>query len=92
MNHIKTTPVSRVKSISKEDFIKHYYKPQRPVLIESLTKDWPAFEKWNLNYIQQLSGDQVVPLYNNEPAKGKQSVYEPVKKLKLYDYIEILKT
>ncbi len=92
MNSIKTTPISRVKSITKEDFIKHYYKPQRPVLIESLTKDWPAFKKWNLDYIQERSSNQIVPLYNNKPATGKQSVYEPVKKVKLYDYIELLKT
>jgi hypothetical protein len=92
MNPIKTTPISRVKSITKEDFIKHYYKPQRPVLIESLTKDWPAFKKWNLDYIQERSSNQIVPLYNNKPATGKQSVYEPVKKVKLYDYIELLKT
>ncbi|MDB2463167.1 cupin-like domain-containing protein, partial [Algibacter sp.] len=35
---------------------------------------------------------QVVPLYNNKPATGKQSVYAPVKEMKLRDYIEILKT
>ncbi len=92
MGHIKTIPITRVKNISKEDFIKHYYKPQKPVLIENLTKEWPAFKKWNLDYIQELSGDQIVPLYNNEPAKGKQSVYAPVKEMKLRDYIEILKT
>ena len=92
MKHIKTTPISRVKSITKEDFIKYYYKPQRPVLIESITHDWPAFKKWNLDYIQERSGDQVVPLYNNKPATGKQSVYDPVKEVKLYDYIELLKT
>ncbi len=92
MQHIKTTPITRVKNISKENFIKYYYKPQLPVLIEDLTKDWDAYQKWNLDYIQERSGDQIVPLYNNKPATGKQSVYEPVKKLKLYDYIELLKT
>lgn len=92
MKTIKTKPITRVKSITKEDFIRYYYKPQRPVLIESLTKDWPAYKKWNLDYIQERSGDQIVPLYNNKPATGKQSVYQPVKEVKLYDYIELLKT
>ncbi len=92
MNQIKTVPVTRVKSISKADFIKHYYKPQRPVLIENLTADWPALKKWSLDYIQERSGDQIVPLYNNKPATGKQSVYAPVEKMKLRDYIELLKT
>ncbi|MEP3208049.1 MAG: cupin-like domain-containing protein [Maribacter sp.] len=92
MSRFKTTPVARVKNISKADFIEQHYKPQKPVLIENLTRSWPAYEKWNLNYIQERSGDQIVPLYNNEPAKDKESVYAPKKEMKLYDYIEILKT
>lgn len=92
MGRIKTIPVTRVKSISKEDFIKNYYKPQRPVLIEDLAKDWPAYKKWDLDYIQSLAGDQIVPLYNNEPTKGRQNSVVPAKEMKLYDYIQILKT
>ncbi|WP_053978231.1 cupin-like domain-containing protein [Mangrovimonas xylaniphaga] len=92
MQTIKTSPVARVKNITKEDFVKYYYKPQIPVLIENLTHDWPAFEKWNLDYIQQRAGEQVVDLYNNEPTKGKQYSAEPVMKMKLHDYMEILKT
>lgn len=91
MGKIKTIPIPRVKSISKGDFIENYYKKQRPVLIENLAKDWPAYKKWNLDYIQSLAGDQVVPLYNNEPTKGRQNSVVPAKKMKLYDYIEILK-
>ncbi|CAZ96187.1 cupin-like domain-containing protein [Zobellia galactanivorans] len=92
MGQFKTTSIERVENISKADFIKHYYKPQKPVLITGLTKDWPAYEKWKLDYIQERAGDQIVPLYNNEPAKDKQSVYAPVKEMKLSEYIEVLKT
>ncbi len=92
MGQFKTTPITRVTNISKEEFVENYYKPQNPVLIEGLTKNWKAYEKWNLDYIQKHAGDQIVPLYNNKPAKGKQSVYDPVKEMKLYDYIQLLKT
>lgn len=92
MGKFKLKPIERVKNVTKEDFVKNYYKPQRPVLIEDLTKDWDAFEKWNLDYIQSLAGDQVVPLYNNKPTKGNQKSAEPAAHMKLYDYIEILKT
>ena len=92
MSKIKTTPIERIKSISKKEFIARYYKPQKPVLIEDLTQDWPAYKKWNLDYIQSLAGDQIVPLYNNEPTKGRQNSVVPAKKMKLYDYIDILKT
>jgi hypothetical protein len=92
MAQFKTTAVKRVETISKEEFVKNHYKPQVPVLITGLTKNWPAYEKWTLNYIQERSGDQIVPLYDNEPAKDKESVYAPKKEMKLAEYIEILKT
>jgi len=92
MGKIKTIPVERVSDISKSEFIARYYKPQKPVLIENLTKDWDAYTKWNLDYIQELAGDQIVPLYNNEPTKGKQKSAEPAKKMPLKDYIEIIKS
>src|SRR5699024_2015287 len=92
MNRIKTQPIERVRDISKEDFIKNYFKPQKPVLIEGLTKDWNAFEKWNLDYISDKAGDQIVPLYNNEPTKGKQNSAEPVTEMKMADYIDLIKT
>lgn len=92
MGHIKTTPIERVRDISKKDFINNYYKPQKPVLIEGLTQNWEAFQKWNLDYIQKHAGDQIVPLYNNEPTKGKQNSAEPATKMKMAAYIELIKT
>ena len=91
MGQIRTIPIERVQSITKKDFVEKYYKPQRPVLIENLTKDWDALEKWNIEYFQEQAGDQVVPLYNSEPTKGRQNSAEPVKDMRLYDYLEILK-
>ncbi|MCM4151389.1 cupin-like domain-containing protein [Arenibacter sp. N53] len=91
MGQIKTIPITRVSNISKEDFINKFYKTQRPVLIENLTNDWPARKYWNIEYIQERAGDQIVPLYNNEPTKGKQNSAAPAMEMKLYDYLEILK-
>jgi ribosomal protein L16 Arg81 hydroxylase len=92
MGKIKSVPIPRVKNVTKEEFLNNYYKPQRPVIIEELTADWPAYKKWNLDYIQQLAGDQIVPLYNNEPTKGHTKSVVPAEKMKLYDYIDILKS
>lgn len=92
MGQIKTTPIERVRNITKEDFIKKYYKPQKPVLIEGLTNNWGAFHKWNLDYIQQCAADQVVPLYDSRPTMGKQNSAEPATEMKMADYIEIIKS
>ncbi|QIE60123.1 cupin-like domain-containing protein [Rasiella rasia] len=91
MSKIKSIPVTVLNSISKEEFVKEYYKKQRPVLIKNLTKDWGAYKKWNLDYIQNLAGEQEVPLYNNVPTKGYKKSVVPAKTMKLRDYIDVLK-
>ena len=40
--------VDKVETISKEDFINNYFKPQKPVVIERFIEDWPAYSKWSL--------------------------------------------
>lgn len=92
MGQIKTQPVEIVTDITAEEFVEKYYKPRKPVLIKNLTKDWPAVKKWNLDYIQERAGEQIVPLYDSKPVGGKKTSHAPAQKMKLYDYIELLKS
>lgn len=80
--------VDRVRGITKEEFVKNYLKKKKPVLIEGLTDSWN--DKWRFDYIKEIAGEQVVPLYNNEPTKGNKSSYEPVTHMKMSEYIELL--
>lgn len=92
METFSTTPIERVQHISKSEFIENYYKPQCPVLIEGITKKWPAYQKWNLDYIQNRAGEQIVPLYDSKPTTGRQNSAAPATEMKLNDYLELLKT
>lgn len=83
--------VDKVETISKENFIKHYFKPQKPLIITEQIKDWPAYKKWNLNFIQKLAGDKIVPLYDDRPVDYKDGFNEAHAKMKMHDYIELLK-
>ena len=83
--------IPRVKTISKEDFLKHYFKPQKPVVIERFIKDWPAYTKWNLEYMKTVGGDLTVPLYDDRPVHHEDGFNEPHAKMKLSDYIDLLK-
>jgi len=83
--------VPRVKTITKEDFIKNYFKPQKPVVIESFIEDWPAFTKWNLDYMKEIAGDKMVPLYDDRPVDCKESFNEPHATMKMSEYIDLLK-
>lgn len=83
--------IPRVKTITKEEFITHYFKPQKPVVIERFIEDWPAYSKWNLDYMKATVGDKIVPLYDDRPVDYKDGFNEPHAKMKMSDYIDLLK-
>ena len=83
--------IDRVKTISKEDFIKNYFKPQKPVVVERFIEDWPAFSKWNLDYMKQVAGEKTVPLYDDRPVDFKDGFNEPHAKMKMSEYVDLLK-
>src|SRR5690606_6837474 len=84
--------IDRVTTITKEDFINKYFKPQKPVVIERFIEDWPAFSKWNLDYISEVARDKTVPLYDNRPVSHKDGFNEPHTTMKMGEYVELLKT
>jgi len=90
-NGLYVEEIPRVKTIAKEDFVQNYLKPQKPVVIEELTRDWGAYQKWNFDYIDQVAGDKTVPLYDNRPVKADEEFNEPHAKMKMHDYLELLK-
>ncbi len=83
--------IDRVKTISKEDFINNYFKPQKPVVIERFIEDWPAYKKWDLDYMAKVAGDKEVPLYDDRPVSHEDGFNEPHATMKMSEYIDLLK-
>ena len=83
--------VPRVKTITKEDFIRNYFKPQKPVVIERFIEDWPAYSKWSLDYIKEIAGDKTVPLYDDRPVNYEDGFNEPHATMKMSEYVDLLK-
>lgn len=92
MGGIQLTEIKRVKNITKVDFYNNYVKKQIPVVIENATETWPAFTKWNLNYIKDIAGDKIVPLYDDRPVSHKDGFNEAHAKMKMSDYIDLLQS
>lgn len=84
--------ITRVKSISPEDFYQKYVRNQIPVVVEQLTHDWPAYSKWKLEYIKEIAGDKIVPLYDDRPVSHDQNFNEAHAQMKMSDYIDLLKS
>lgn len=84
--------IDRVKTISKEDFLKNYFKPQKPVVIEDCIKDWPAYSKWSLDYMKEVAGDKTVPLYDDRPVDYNDGFNEPHATMKMSEYVDLLQS
>lgn len=87
---MKLVEVPRVRSISKEDFRKHYLKPQKPVVIEKFEDPWPAYSKWSLAYMKKVAGDKIVPLYDDRPVRHDDGFNEPHAQMRMSEYIDLL--
>jgi len=82
--------IDRVKTISKEDFVRLYYRKQKPVIIEEAIADWPAFTKWNFDYIKAIAADKQVPLYDDRPVDHKDGFNQPHATMRMDAYIDLL--
>ncbi len=82
--------INRVQTITKQAFIQNYLKPQKPLIIEKGIEDWPAFSKWNLDYMAKVAGEKIVPLYDDKPINASKKFNEPAHKMKMSEYISLL--
>lgn len=83
-------PVDIVETIDSADFHQKYYLPMKPVVIKTLSSNWPAINKWNWQFFKNIVGTQKVGLYNNI----KSDAYTPINTADDYktfgDYIDMI--
>jgi hypothetical protein len=79
------------KRLSKEEFEEKYLKPRIPVVLKGNAKNWPAYEKWSLDYMKKVVGDIEVPLYDSSKADPAAPINASVAKMKFADYIELIR-
>jgi hypothetical protein len=82
--------IDTFEAISPQQFSTAYYQQQKPVIIKSLAKPWPAYEKWNWEYFKQMVGHERVGIYNNV----KSDAYTPINKADAYttfgEYVDMI--
>lgn len=85
-------PVDVVENISSDEFKKKYFQLQIPLVIKGLSKQWPAYTKWNWDYFKSIVGNQKVGIYNNV----KSDAYTPINKADDYttfgEYIDMIRS
>ncbi len=80
--------VDRVRSIDPETFRHEYLIPRKPLIIEQLTEDWPARNKWNTDFFKQAGGHLSVPVYDNSLPKPQSAVNAPDYIMRFEEYLD----
>ena len=86
--HLK--PIDIVEDISKEEFREKYLIPRKPVVLRNLAKNWPAYQKWTMEYIKEVVGDVDVPLYDSSKADPSAPINAATTTMKFGDYIDLI--
>lgn len=84
------TPIDVVDDISQEDFREKYLKTRKPVVIRNMAKNWPAYQKWTMDYMKEVVGDVEVPLYDSSKADPSAPINASAAKMKFGDYIDLI--
>lgn len=87
---MKFTPAQRIGAITKESFLTRFKAGARPVVMEDLAREWPATQKWSMEYFKSVAGDTLVPLYDSQPARNRKHQHAPAASMPLSDYLDLL--
>ncbi|KFF09300.1 cupin-like domain-containing protein [Chryseobacterium luteum] len=83
-------PIDVVDNITREEFLEKYLKPRRPVVMKNMARNWPAYQKWTMDYVKEVVGDVEVPLYDSKKADPGAPINTPTTKMKFGDYIDLI--
>ena len=66
----------RVRGLSSQDFLDHFYAPGRPVVIEGAISGWPALERWTPDYLRRAIGNAPVEYQYNRNSSPDFELYK----------------
>lgn len=58
MKHADIDIVDLEQSLSVTEFVEKYEKPNIPCLFKGLIKSWPAYKKWDFEYLTRFCGEK----------------------------------
>lgn len=81
--------VEKVAGLTENSFKKGYLN-KHPVVITDICPQWPAHQKWTLEYFKEKAGDKVVDLYNNTKSDPSKSVMHPDARMRFGEYLDLI--
>lgn len=84
-------PVDVVESIDPASFKEKYYDTMKPVVIRNISKNWPAYSKWNWDYFSTKVGNIQVGVYNNTKSDSRTPINKADDYMLFGDYLDKVK-
>lgn len=80
-----------VEGISRKDFDKHFFYPQKPVILKGVFSNQPASQKWTLPWFKENYGHLQIDLVDSKKANNaKTAITQPDLQMRFSDYIDLI--
>lgn len=80
-----------VDNIETKDFLENYMRKSRPVILKNfISKESPAWKKWNYDFFKSFAGDIKVNVYGREEEAVEMVASNPVDKMTFSDYLDLI--
>ena len=93
MNRLRAPEVPRRHRLSREEFLDGYYSAGRPVIITGMMDDWPAMQRWSLDYFQHRCGERVVEIQFGREADAQYELRKTAHRrtMRFADYVDMVR-
>jgi len=89
---LELQPIDRKSGLTRETFAKAYLAQHKPVVFTDLTANWPAINKWTIEYFKEKYGDLVVPVVSNNFSRPGKGYLSADMRITFREYLELLES
>ncbi|MBV8468020.1 MAG: cupin-like domain-containing protein [Burkholderiales bacterium] len=91
--HPDAKTVERRHRISRDEFLREFYSQSKPVIITGMMDDWPAMEKWSLDYFAAQVGEREVEVQFGRTSDPNFEINGPKhkRKMRFGEYIDMVR-
>ncbi len=89
---LELQPIERRSGLDSETFAREFLELKMPVVLTDLMAQWPAREKWTIDYFKAKYGHLRVPVVSNNYSKPGKGYMSPDRVISFKEYLEILES
>lgn len=93
LNRLHPPTVERIHRPDAQTFLDRYYSCNRPVIITGMMDDWPARQRWNLDYFRDACGEREVEVQFGRKADANYELNSDSHKRRMPfgDFVELVR-